>query len=740
MDQSSTNDTEKRNWRERLGIGGKELPRISEGFTRAPEIELTSAAPTRNAQPVAKPAPMAPRLPMKSGSAADFRPQQQIPAPGGLPQAPDALAEKLRSQRAAAEKLAEQRVMAAKQRAENSNGAPVGFALPKAAVATVVEKKPPPAPSEKPKFTFADDETKAEMGRGGLAVPQSRLPQRPPLQQPQLSPPRPPLGGQLRPPAGAAAATGFQPQYRPQPPRGYSPSAYMPSAMPQPQRGVNAPLSKPPTGDPRLQPPRLNPDAYRRSPQDDLGYAGNGPMHRSSQRSIAPRGPAQAFDDDFGDEIFEEAAPSRSSRRASANDYNQAYRENDGGYADQRRRSSGPWLLLLLLMLAAGAAGAGVWYYQINVKSVANNTSTGSAPLVAAPEQSAKSAPEQPLEGQSNPPSAASSKKQIYDRIIGDNEVLGGKLAPAEETPIQPESQQGNAEIVPEPAGSSNSLSESGEALPLPMPPPSTGSDTQGALTSPAGSKTVALTTPSATKSTGLAVESEIAPVPGETAAAATTEQATPPAAQEPAKEEIVNLEPEPVPFQKKPTAKKSAAEESESLGAAPVVLVPPSETIDTGQDASAPLVASQPAATAPAPVVKKKKTLFDLLRGTNDQSSAAQTVTTAPVPQQQVAAIDPAPDQQQSATSQVTSAGNGYFVQLASFKSEAEAKSEFVRLRSKHAGILGTLPSAINPATVGGSTRFRLAVGPLSSRDQATKICGSLVAAGERDCLVRKQ
>ena len=43
------------------------------------------------------------------------------------------------------------------------------------------------------------------------------------------------------------------------------------------------------------------------------------------------------------------------------------------GFGEERRRSSGPWLLLLFLMLAAGAAGAGVWYYQTNVKTVATN-------------------------------------------------------------------------------------------------------------------------------------------------------------------------------------------------------------------------------------------------------------------------------------------------------------------------------------------------------------------------------
>ena len=183
-------------------------------------------------------------------------------------------------------------------------------------------------------------------------------------------------------------------------------------------------------------------------------------------------------------------------------------------------------------------------------------------------------------------------------------------------------------------------------------------------------------------------------------------------------------------------------AEKTVSLGAAPVVLVPPSDSVDASQSASAPVVVDQPVATQPVPVVKKKKTLFGFLKGTNDQAPAAQTATTTPIaPQQQVASLpQPAPVQQQPAPTQVATAGSGYFVQLASFKSEAEANAEFGRLKSKYASILGTLPSTINPATVGDSTRFRLAVGPLSSRDQATGICSSLVAAGERDCLVRKQ
>src|SRR6202008_2113983 len=123
------------------------------------------------------------------------------------------------------------------------------------------------------------------------------------------------------------------------------------------------------------------------------------------------------------------------------------------------------------------------------------NGSTDPAPVVAAPEQSAKSAPEQPLDGQSESAGATTSKKQIYDRIIGDNEVLGGQVVPTEEAPLQPEAQQGDAEQIPQPTDEGfDSYSEGGDALPLPMPPPpGTGNDTQGALSTPPARNTAAL-------------------------------------------------------------------------------------------------------------------------------------------------------------------------------------------------------------------------------------------------------
>ena len=737
MDNNSTNDTDKRNWRERLGVGSKVMPRISEEFTKP--VEPTLATP-RAGQPVsvAKPAPMAPRVAVKPAPQV-ARPQQQMPPQNAKPmqpsspQSPEVLAEKLRSQRAAAEKLAEQRVLAARDRAENGR--------PTSAPSSPI-KSMTPSTGAKPKFSFADNDPRA--------VPTGRPPQRPIQQQsplqPQLSPPRPSLGGQSR---QAPPPPGYQPTFRPQPPQGYRPIDPATGYTPPPQRGYENSAA-----DPRLQQPRMGAEPYRRNgAQDDLGYPASNyePVQRAIPRQDALRAQPRSADDDYSDDIFEEAPPpQRTTRRASATDYNQAYRDSDDGYGEERRRSSGPWLLLLFLMLAAAAAGAGVWYYQTKVKTVGTPTASQTTPVVAAPDVAAKVAPEQPVDTQQATPGLTPSKKQIYDRIIGDKEILGGQVTPTEEVPVQPDATQGAAQQIPQPATDGTAGTGSGEALPLPMPPPP-GSDTQGALPKPAGSDSIAVTDPALKKVTNevaSATDTPIAPVPGETAGAATTTQATPPSDTVPAKEEITNeapvvakkIAPKTVEAPAKVKAKTKVAK-TVALGAAPVVLVPPSDDVAIAENVDSPIVSDQPVVAQPAPA-KKKKTLFGLFNGTNEQ---VDTVEAAPVVQQQkqVAALpdpEPQPVVKNVAPAQPATTGTGYYVQLASFKSQGEATAEYGRLKSKHASILSGMSPVVNPATVGGSTRYRLAIGPLSSRDQASNVCNSLVSAGERDCIVRKQ
>ncbi len=82
-----------------------------------------------------------------------------------------------------------------------------------------------------------------------------------------------------------------------------------------------------------------------------------------------------------------------------------------------------------------------------------------------------------------------------------------------------------------------------------------------------------------------------------------------------------------------------------------------------------------------------------------------------------------------------------GYVVQLASYRSREDALREYRRMRARHAALLGGLPPRIEKKDLGTAGVFyRLAVGPLPSRDQARKLCNALIARGERDCLVRRR
>ena len=78
--------------------------------------------------------------------------------------------------------------------------------------------------------------------------------------------------------------------------------------------------------------------------------------------------------------------------------------------------------------------------------------------------------------------------------------------------------------------------------------------------------------------------------------------------------------------------------------------------------------------------------------------------------------------------------------VQLSSFRTQAEAQAEYGVLSGKYPAIIGSMAANIKQSTVGGSTRYQLGLGPTATREQAAKVCSSLLAAGERDCLVRKQ
>jgi hypothetical protein len=810
MDQDNTKGQDKRNWRERLGIGaqaGKEqaardLPKISDDYRPAPAVRPAvnvKVAPrvvvaAKPAAAVAKPAPMAPRA---------------TPRPAVTPPvSPDKLAERLRSQREASTKLAEQRVQVARQRAEVPPPPPAAVAPP-----PVVAAPPRPAVTAgKPKFTFAEE-----------APHQAPAPVRAPVPPPQLQPARPPLGAPAQPtfqqrppvapyqpqqqqpptyPPNVPMGGGYQPNYTQQPVPPYRPidpaTGYAPQQgyVPQ-QRGFNVPLAQggfAPVPGPRLNVPQrpnpaLNPNLQAPpefTAQPNLppaGYQGGQRLNRPALRAPAP----PTVSDDGYDEEFYDEAPQQRGVRPSSTDYQNAYRDAEYGYEEELPRSKTPWILAGLILLAMLAAGLGVWAYQSSFKSIlSGQDGSRNLPAVTAPEAPAKVQAEQPVPAAEQPAAAASpTKKKIYDRIVGDQEVLGGEVSAPVEEPAAIPAPSNNAEPPAQPLGGSGE-----DAAPLPIPPPpGGGGDQQGAL-DPAPEKQSAETFTPAAGESQAAVAADAGEIPLPAAAPPSPGQPSPVATldrslaaepvvkpEEPPASEVIADVPAPdVPAPKKIAAvekrapkvkEKQAKEKTEKvLGSKPVVLVPISgkSKVAAAKTPDAKIVSGGSAAVATdgglygtsditeaAPItpvetvapVKKKRTLADLFAGSKTEEPADQSVDVAAVepPTAKPApvlkkTVAPAPQPAEVATN----GGGGFVVQLASFRSRNEATAEYARLKAKHAGALAKFQPIISEATVAGSTRFRLSVGEMASKAQANAVCASLFAGGERDCLVKSR
>jgi SPOR domain len=772
MDQNTSGGSDKRNWRERLGIGtkdakGSDMPRVASEFKPArPNVMTPMAARPAAPPPVSSvsPAPMAPRV--------AARPVQVATAARPPSLQPDALALKLKSQREAAEKMAEQRVIAARQRAE-------------AALA------PMAAPPGKPKFAFADEDVKPVRPIAQQPVQQQpaqhQQMQQQPLQQqrgpaqrpaslPQsatpLPPPRPQLGGSVPVPQRAPVP---KPQAYPQgqpfnQQQGYS-NNYVPVSQQQPQQNYAPPPAyrpiDPATG--YAPPPAYVPNpGFAQAPRQnyDMGAPAQPRLNmppRNPQMNPAPTGydprmapsPQRGYNEPEADDIFEQPLPQRGQRRATANDYQRAYRESESGY-EEESRSNVPWILVGLLALVLAGFGS-IWAYANYVKPVmvGNNSANTeqTVPVVKAPEQATKVTPTVEAE-----PAAAAAgqvvtptKKQIYDRIVGDREVLGGQIVPTEETPVQPST---NAQPVPAPDAGTGT---DGIPLPLPPPPGATGDGQQGSLEpSPKSDQQIATITPAASESLAavpLVAPPQIpeAPVPG------TQEPLKPAQTDAPLAEEKINDSPAPTPEPatkiqtEKPKKIATAPKIEKSLGSKPVVLVPPSKRVVVRKPQNTE-VASNSAADSlygdgtdvvdttlepatPIVAAPKRKSLLDLFKrdkGTVDQDivEAAPAITTQPA--QKVATLSP----------EVTAPKpTGAFVaQLASFKSKSEATQEYARMKAKHGAIISRYAPIISQAQVAGTTRYRLNLGPMASSGVASSFCQSLFAAGERDCLVQRQ
>jgi len=79
--------------------------------------------------------------------------------------------------------------------------------------------------------------------------------------------------------------------------------------------------------------------------------------------------------------------------------------------------------------------------------------------------------------------------------------------------------------------------------------------------------------------------------------------------------------------------------------------------------------------------------------------------------------------------------------VQLAAFRSQQDALHAWRRIRAQHGALLGGLQPIVSKKNLGNAgTFYRLSVGPLPSRQAASRLCQRLIAGGEPDCLIRRR
>lgn len=811
----------KGSWRDRLGIS-KELPKIAEEFKEAPQKPQASerddsekpASPPRSGAPVAKPAPMAPR-------------------PGAAE-----LGDRLRQQREAAERMAEQRVAEAKERAVSEQRPQQPLAGQPHKPASPASKYSSPQPAARPRFTFAEEEL-----RNARSEPAA----------PRPEPGRPRTVSQPAPPAPRPVFTADRQANQTDPRLRTPPPLPRPSATPAPHvRGQSVSGRVPPASLAERQvqpprPPRSGPqqgyDPYRRGAAAparalDEPFARE-ESHRHQQRADLHRSGAQfrgahsrelGYVEDESDDLFEDEQTHspQARRRATAQDYTQAYREFEGEALERRR--TGP-ILILAALIAMGTIFAAIFFYR-SMTGASQTAAPPNVPVVAEPSEPVKTEPPPETTAEDSAPATQeqatapapeaqtpAQKKQIYDRILGETTLEEQEqVLPSEEQPVPPGGQSQGFDADP---------------LPLPMPPPP-GGDQSGALDPPApGQTTASPTQPTAEE--GLQQPSPVtanleppaaagpdagdamartvsAPAPSAAAPTQASDQASAPAdavepvlpvppvgsqaaqaqqppenVSEPATPAVPQPKPKATTAEQRIDSELAFAEQSSSAsaasgGAGPIQIAPLTGGVAnaSGEATFTPLPPALPDLAEGSSSSAKRRTMgaraSDRLipnpnRNFNKakqmqvadveaieaepittQSIAPQAALTQPEPQPATApqtAPEPAAPSQQASIAPALppqpqpthGTGTIFTIQLASYKSEADALAGFEQLRQQHGQIVGSLRPSVQKADLGGNgTFYRLHLGAFSSKQAAKNACTSLLAAGERDCIVKSR
>ncbi len=414
----------------------------------------------------------------------------------------------------------------------------------------------------------------------------------------------------------------------------------------------------------------------------------------AAQPVVAPAPAKSAYDADLDD--FERALE-EDFRRSLSNPLPAGARmddEGDDGYAAPAARRQIRWgaPAAIVGVLLMGGLSASAFY----ASGVPGKADGGKPLVIAADKEPVKVAPENPG-GKTVP----NQDKAVYERVAG-----GANDAPRQETLIS--SNEEPMDVVQRTLTSDN-LPLQGEEEAM-----TEGLDTQdprllpqqaSANGAPQGEQPVSVmprkVRTMVVRPDGTLVEQEVtasaAPIPHQAAA---------------------------------PMAAMPAA--SEKVPAQPA-LAEPTVTPKTGSVAAAPAPMSAPAApSAPAQVTR-----------TSAPTATVPASRPAEQPVNVVASVSDRgnvqPQPQQPAQQQVASVGpGGYFIQVASLPSQAEAQKSYQSLSSKFGNVIGGRGVDIKAAEITGKGTFYRVRIPAGNKDQAVQLCEKYRSAGG-SCLVAR-
>ena len=435
--------------------------------------------------------------------------------------------------------------------------------------------------------------------------------------------------------------------------------------------------------------------------------------------------------------------PEGADLRHGYGDYDPDFQQFEQPYGEyeQPKRKRGAFLLIGSLVGVAVIAGGLVFAWQ-----ALNTTNEPQIPVVTLDEKPSKlDPPSDPA-----PVEPPTKNKLIYDRIRAEGTETESTLVPREEEPATPVNQETFSntpadeidQVTIDPSSETTPANTDGtEPLPLPLPPPPVNNSENTQTTQP----TFNTTTQNLNTGGEVIVPAQDpvtneppAPATVETATDTTTETVESPAT--PPSDAIAKLIQSPPLPREKPTPPSRQADPGPAVPTGPIQIAPLPGSVDretTTTDQPTDLSQVQ----SPAPAAQQTPAQEQPRRRTSRFSEELDTGTriTTTEPNTEVAAVDPVTPAPETIQPQAPITGGNYLIQTASFSSEAEAQASFQQLQARHPNLLGTYSPLIQQANLGDrGTYYRLRIGPIETRSQASQLCNSLIAAGERDCVVR--